>query len=80
LVSLPKVDSTKCGGNSADDPKLDKPIIVYEPVNDPSRTVEGSKDVGHQKSSGKSSIERPKGGNGMKQTMPRTVTLPKGFL
>ena len=68
---MSKVDSAKSGGNSADDQELDNPIIVYECVNNPSTTVEGSNDVGHQKSTGKSSIERLKSGNNMK---------PKGFL
>ncbi|KAM3700167.1 hypothetical protein ACB098_05G077700 [Castanea mollissima] len=70
-ANMSKVDSAKSGGNSADDQELDNPIIVYECVNNPSRTVEGSKDVGHQKPTGKSSIERLKSGNSMK---------PKGFL
>ncbi|KAK4590121.1 hypothetical protein RGQ29_020607 [Quercus rubra] len=70
-ANVSKVDSAKSGGNSADDQELDNPIIVYECVNNPSRTVEGLKDVGHQKSTGKSSIERLKSGNSMK---------PKGFL
>ncbi|XP_030969092.1 uncharacterized protein LOC115989526 isoform X6 [Quercus lobata] len=70
-ANMSKVDSAKSGGNSADDQELDNPIIVYECVNNPSRTVEGSKDVGHQKSTSKSSIERLKSGNSMK---------PKGFL
>ncbi|KAK7831451.1 hypothetical protein CFP56_027429 [Quercus suber] len=70
-ANMSKVDSAKSGGNSADDQEPDNPIIVYECANNPSRTVEGSKDVGHQKSTGKSSIERLKSGNSMK---------PKGFL
>ena len=71
LADMSKVDFAKSGGNFADNQKLKNPIIVYECVNNPSTTVEGSNDVGHQKSTGKSIIERLKSGNNMK---------PKGFL
>lgn len=70
MVSISKVGRTKSGGNSADDPKLYKHVIVYD----------GSKDYGRQKSSGKLSIGRLKTGSSSKQSIPKTITLPKGFL
>ncbi|KAE7997235.1 hypothetical protein FH972_001885 [Carpinus fangiana] len=76
-ASISKLGRTKSGGNSADNPKLDKPVTVY----DPSRTADdGSKDYGRQKSSVKLSIGRLKTGSSSKHSMPRTITLPKGFL
>ncbi|XP_059456807.1 sister chromatid cohesion protein PDS5 homolog C-like isoform X3 [Corylus avellana] len=76
-ASISKLGRTKSAGNSADNPKLDKPVTVYDLSR---RDDDGSKDYGRQKSSVKLSIGRLKTGSSSKQSMPRTITLPKGFL
>lgn len=77
---ISKLDPEKSGGNSADEPKAVKPIAVNESVDAPSRMDDRGKDEGHKHSPGKLSIEKLKPSTSLKQYMPRTTTLPKGFL